>query len=452
MNGKPLITASSLVLGLTLLAACEGGGGVCSPGQKRCDQDMLVTCRADGSGQDSTTCPYGCQENACRACAPSSKRCDGNVLYTCKADGKGWDFQLCDHGCVATACRSDVCTANSKRCVSNNLETCKPDGSGYTSQLCDHGCQNNACLPASCTPDDKMCGEANQVLLTCAANGLGYESQACPYGCNPNATPPACKDPACNATEKRCGGTNNLTIEKCNADRTGWESTGTVCTDQCDNGACVYTTCEPLAKFCVGDAIHQCNADGSDQEYRETCAQGCVQETTTIALCGVCRNNAKRCRENTLQICNQPLVGWVDLIACPQGQECHNGACSSVLTLSGAPAANNAALVNAVVQCWNANHGVNSDVMCRAIDARNLTANLVESEVKSWLCASQGNPPAGITDFNAAWAIFACSLTDFWDDVDWKSGDIVAGTDRKFCLWYDTHWGDEIFIEHCTNF
>lgn len=69
------LTENCVAMGLVCDASegaphCEAPPQTCEPNTTRCVGDELATCRADGSGEDLTTCPFGCELDRCRDAPP----------------------------------------------------------------------------------------------------------------------------------------------------------------------------------------------------------------------------------------------------------------------------------------------------------------------------------------------------------------------------------------------
>lgn len=115
----------------------------------RCDDTSLVRCNADGTGEVSEPCPFGCNPNEKRCAskpgpvctANQGLRCDGTNLVSCNADGSGEASKACSAGCDAANKRCYACAANQVlRCDGSNLVRCNAAGTGEAIQRCSLGC------------------------------------------------------------------------------------------------------------------------------------------------------------------------------------------------------------------------------------------------------------------------------------------------------------------------
>jgi len=116
----------------------------CSSGQTRCngnykqscgnyDADSCLEWPSSTSGSGNEYCSYTCSNGVCNSqtCNPNSKRCNGNIVETCKPDGSGWTTT---QNCGSSSCGS----FGNNYCKSNNV---------YHSRACNNmGCSANACF------------------------------------------------------------------------------------------------------------------------------------------------------------------------------------------------------------------------------------------------------------------------------------------------------------------
>lgn len=176
-----------------------GGKRICTPGVVQCNAslDALEVCRAEGYGfVEQDKCQYGCNVDAkaCNSvCKPGTQQCVGDELQTCKADGSGWDSTTCANGCSTekVACFG-TCTPGATRCNGDKLETCSAGGNGFTEKPCGYGCNSRAPVAAcyqQCRPGSQKCN-VNGNLATCLDDGSGYSETTCDHGCD--ATKLAC--------------------------------------------------------------------------------------------------------------------------------------------------------------------------------------------------------------------------------------------------------------------
>ncbi|MCA9521422.1 MAG: PKD domain-containing protein [Myxococcales bacterium] len=190
---------------IVLLSACHGISEkrvdstnpstlTCTPGMVQCNAtlDAVEQCRPEGYGfLQKESCANGCNAGtaSCNSvCRPGTTSCSENELQTCKADGSGWDSTTCANGCDASKglCFGS-CTPGSTVCNGDVLETCSSDGGGYTQTACKHGCDASSTVQAcyeSCRPGSQTC-DADGNLGTCNGAGTGYDTTPCVNGCDP---------------------------------------------------------------------------------------------------------------------------------------------------------------------------------------------------------------------------------------------------------------------------
>ncbi len=87
--------------------SCEGDECVeetdCTPGDSRCNDNMVEVCNATGSAYlYVTTCEADCDDGQCTGdCEPGTRQCtDDDEVQVCNDDGDGWDVETtCDIAC-----------------------------------------------------------------------------------------------------------------------------------------------------------------------------------------------------------------------------------------------------------------------------------------------------------------------------------------------------------------
>ena len=114
-----------LILSVVFIAtACPGepeGTKVCTADQKRCNNNSVETCKADGSAWEISTECKGiavCDESTfiCKVCTTDQKRCNGNNVEVCKNDGSAWE--------VSIECKgSETCDASNFICKDGSAIT-----------------------------------------------------------------------------------------------------------------------------------------------------------------------------------------------------------------------------------------------------------------------------------------------------------------------------------------
>ncbi|HVZ33417.1 MAG TPA: hypothetical protein VG963_13385 [Polyangiaceae bacterium] len=306
----------AIVVGLglvaSLIAACLGDVEIAdgSPpgGSAGAGPGSIATASGGSNAADSTATGLGPLREACTG---SGVRCDGQWLERCVASEEpapaAWvhiqDCQtpaLCleDPGrCLTPACGFNelhCAGAVAQRCSSDltQLETVDTCVDAAHCSLDDDECsaegrQAPCCLAAPCEAGALRCNGADlqrcrddrtdrDTIATCATAGLCAQSLT---GCQGSAQSCACIAPACDAGATRCTGT---TLERCNADQTGWEFVETCATQAlCELGrsqqplACQPEKCSPGQHQCTPEGTLQiCNADQSDFDTVQDCPGG----------------------------------------------------------------------------------------------------------------------------------------------------------------------------------
>ncbi len=166
----------------------------CAAGDRRCDGDTRLGCRADLNGFEAVeACDFGCDRDtaACRPlCRPGGAvyACEGDRALACNAagDGFGPGGEDCALGCAAPGGCFAVCRAGETHCVdADTVETCRADGSGWDAGPCPDICvlAEGACgASGACRPDDLRCDAAG--LGLCDAQGAAFElAVECPGTC-----------------------------------------------------------------------------------------------------------------------------------------------------------------------------------------------------------------------------------------------------------------------------
>jgi hypothetical protein len=157
--------------------SCEGNTD-CPPATPFCSvSGQCFECLSDGDCEDDAVCTNGLCLS--QSCTPAQKVCNGDKLLTCNADGTAWDVYECpgDAGwCEAGACIGcepgyTACSGKSERVI------CAEDGSVLLTEFCpaDTFCVEGACL--ACYPGTKQClGEWVQV---CDSAGAWENEEDC---------------------------------------------------------------------------------------------------------------------------------------------------------------------------------------------------------------------------------------------------------------------------------
>ena len=129
--------------------ACGGGG-----------------CPSTQRQQTRTCTPSACQAESqcisdatCQLCTPNSKRCNGNIVETCKSDGSGWTTENCGKTkyCSSGSCVS--CSSGTGNCNENAGDGCEinlltnNNNCGSCGNVCSSGsCQDGVCKNIATAP------------------------------------------------------------------------------------------------------------------------------------------------------------------------------------------------------------------------------------------------------------------------------------------------------------
>jgi hypothetical protein len=181
-----------------------------------------------------------CATNGARACQDSKQQliCDGGKWVsngTCNGD------EICDTRVGATfgTCAKPICKAGTSTCDGATLKACAPDQLSYKTSTCaseEHCKQAIGGVCAKCLAWELRCDGAK--LLKCAPDRQKMiEVATCesPGLCSPSSG--TCLKPFCATNEFRCLGD---LLEKCNSERTDYETV-----KKCPEG-----TCDAAAKNC----------------------------------------------------------------------------------------------------------------------------------------------------------------------------------------------------------
>src|SRR5690606_23969479 len=141
---------------------CDGGACIpatCTAGEKICNGNKQMTCKADQSGWDTFDCGGGvCIGGECTGCDPGKRVCSGLTVRECRADGAGYDdVETCsgEDKCLNGACVS--CYPGALQCAGNVVQRCDGDGVWQDEQDCNASGMNCAlgkCVSA-CFSDPK---------------------------------------------------------------------------------------------------------------------------------------------------------------------------------------------------------------------------------------------------------------------------------------------------------
>jgi hypothetical protein len=136
-------------------AVCTNGlclSQSCTPGQKLCNGDKLLTCNADGTDWDVYECPGEagwCEAGACIGCEPGYAACSGkSERVICAEDGSVLLSETCptDTFCVEGACLA--CYPGTKQCLGDWVQACNTAGGWENEEDC--AASGSACSGGIC--------------------------------------------------------------------------------------------------------------------------------------------------------------------------------------------------------------------------------------------------------------------------------------------------------------
>jgi len=239
-------------------------------------------------------------------CAANAMRCDGAVPWTCSDDlterveqgacVNAGHCSLVESDCAAEdkqapCCLDAPCTAGALRCNGGQIERCRDDRTG----------------------SDPVMG------ANCATQALCEDSLAT---CQPGSSC-VCKPPECDVGAGRCTG---ATLERCNADQTGWEfaedcgSEGLCKIGQerhAQAGATSLLACEPAPcddgeYRCTGAALELCNADRTGFDLVQNCLGGPAFCDSAAGVCSdvPCDVGDTRCSGAQVERCRADQSGF----------------------------------------------------------------------------------------------------------------------------------------------
>ena len=230
-----------------------------------------------------------------------------------------------------------VCVPHQPLCDGNRATTCNATGTaveaGGTTCSPTETCVSGACEAQECAPSQRFCEGATVRL--CKDNGLSSkEVETCASGKYCDAATATCLTGVCSPGQPACDGARATT---CNSAGSGYVAGGQSCaaTETCSAGQCKAQVCTPSSKFCQGQDIKECSANGLSSTAQTTCSnQACVQSGSTAACAGVCTPGQTKCSGNGVQTCS--VTGtWGTVVAC-SNQACvqtgTTAACSGVCT------------------------------------------------------------------------------------------------------------------------
>ncbi|MBQ9395200.1 MAG: hypothetical protein IJU23_06730 [Proteobacteria bacterium] len=285
--------------------ASQNVNGTCTVSSCK-DASTLTLCNS-GISQD-ITCPYGCENAACKTSATPSTggNCTVNVCKDATTlamcfQGTAIDYP-CPNGCENGQCKSAIaCTTNQCK-DATTLQVC--NNGQYVETACPFGCSNGACMASQGTSQCSInvCKDAD-VLLACS-NGVQVPT-VCPYGCEAGNCKSAC-------TGNVCKDSNVLLVCQ------GGKTIEMPCQLGCDAGQC-KAAC--TSDFCMTSQIlMHC---GNSVYTPVDCPFGCEAGACKTSISTGCTNGSRQCDSNgNVQVCENGI--W-QTQACSNG--CVNGAC-----------------------------------------------------------------------------------------------------------------------------
>jgi hypothetical protein len=289
--------------------------GQCNPGDITCQQNMPVTCQADGTLKAGDVCTFICRENAgmdggqggCTGiCSPGSTQCIANTLQTCSVDGAWNAGSECAFVCLAgpPAQCGGVCLPGSRRCNGAQPQACTADGSWVDlgASCTPILCSGAGVCSGMCTPPAKQC--RGNYVQNCVGGTWVDDPSPCRFVCQDGVC-----GGECTPGDRICIG--NAALNTCGTDGRFVTS---ACPIVCRNGAC-SGVCTPSTYRCTGPKgynLERCDADGQWQP-QFTCTNGCLASS---GMCAGCVSGTKRCMGNQPQICDT-LGNWVANGSCP---------------------------------------------------------------------------------------------------------------------------------------
>lgn len=285
----------------------------CTPNTLSCQDNILQTCKADGTGFDeSRATPCGdrtCDAKGgdCNMCEPGQKICSSNAVLTCDESGQQFSQDACpagtkcvgagqcvecevdaecsglDKGCTAGACIDYRCVPRpadvGTPCTTNARPgTCTSGGSCMCTPQCDKPCGADGC-GGQC---QNQCGILKCINDTCKACDPARGSLDCRQPDNPCQESVCQSDGSCSAPRPKASGTcNGVCLDgECVDCVTGRDCSSGHCTKhkctECDqSGGCEERTCQrasctsegtckwtPAAGARCGDNGMVCNSNG----------------------------------------------------------------------------------------------------------------------------------------------------------------------------------------------
>ncbi len=291
-GGTPNVCGDSICIGTENRSSCPTDC-LCEPGDDRCNQGNIYSCRSDGRSESRFPCADGfCDGDSCGLCdntclGVGQSECVNGQIRSCLADPQGcsqWDsnWEPCTTGRCEIAGRAcgacvDQCSqVGLSECRGGQIRACVPGGSGCavwsswstcpTSTCQTNGlrctspgcagdvecslteyCRAGQCLLDVCLADQDFC--AGSILSHCTPRGESIVAiQSCEHGCAGGACRVQCQVDLDCPPHKHCNAVA---------------------------GRCAYDTCAQGQGFCQSGTLMACFANGAGSRRVETCADQC---------------------------------------------------------------------------------------------------------------------------------------------------------------------------------
>jgi hypothetical protein len=294
-------------------ALCKAEAGDCTASacvanKLVCEGDSLRKCNADQTALvDDQECDPGLCDNVageCDICTPGEKKCEGDTVLTCDSKGQNYTRKSCSGGtahCIGSgqcvACTQDSeCPAPGtckQRYCNTAKGTCEPQNAP-NHESCSAGvCSSGNCLgcidSSDCNSGGKtICDTGRRICVEC------INSSTCPYGTSCSNS--KCVD-NCGNKQLDSGETCDPTVNTTNSNPYNCDSkckTQTLYTKTPSNGYCMNNTVAGALGYCAprcettsdcpkptGKDRPECNkpTDSSGTNYPGYCVLMCSQQS-----------------------------------------------------------------------------------------------------------------------------------------------------------------------------
>ncbi len=142
-----------------------------------------------------------------------------------------------------------------------------------------------SCVPKTCSQLGKQCGGWDNGCQQSINCGTCSSGQTCSTSGQCVSSTPTCTS-QCSLSQTRCTSQVSETCGDYNNDGCYEWGKGVSCTNACYNGGCT-SLCVPNSKYCSGNYVETCNADGSGSNgiqctNGQSCSNGqCISQTCT---------------------------------------------------------------------------------------------------------------------------------------------------------------------------